>query len=97
MSHADPEAHKEQMSAWIPNVKLGLAHFPRELGVVPKLWGRTLGPVVHESVHDSGGHFAAWEKPEAIARDLNEMFKRGGPCGGIVKGANGYDRTASKL
>lgn len=28
---------------WIDRVKLGLSYFPRELTVVPKLWGQTLG------------------------------------------------------
>jgi hypothetical protein len=49
-----------------------------------------IGPVVHESVNDHGGHFAAWEHPEVIAKDLNSMFGEGGPCYGIVKGKNGY-------
>ncbi|KAI9727470.1 MAG: hypothetical protein M1828_006412 [Chrysothrix sp. TS-e1954] len=95
--HTDAAMHKDRMSDWIPNVKLGLAHFPKELGVVPKLWGRTLGPVVLESIHERGGHFAAWENPELIAKDLNEMFSKSGPCAGIVKGASGYDEKRSKL
>lgn len=92
----DQRVSRDSMSTWIPNVKLGLAYFPKELGVVPKSWGRTLGPVVFESEQDSGGHFAAWEKPEAIASDLKRMFRLGGPCGGIVKGRDGFD-TTSKL
>lgn len=70
--------------------KLGLAYFPRELVVFPKIWGRAIGPVIYESVHDSGGHFAAWEKPEAIAKDLKSMFRKGGPVYGLVSGLDGY-------
>lgn len=82
---------------YIPRVKLGLAHFPRELSVVPKTWGRTMGPVVYESDNESGGHFAAWEKPEAIARDLKRMFGKGGGAYGIVDGKDGYQGTRARL
>jgi len=81
---------RERASEWIPSVKLGLAHFPRELSVVPRVWGRTLGDVVHESVSEKGGHFAAWERPDVISKDLWEMFGREGPLYGIVPGKNGY-------
>lgn len=86
---------REFFTQYNPRAKLGLAYFPREIVVVPKIWGRTLGPVVYESEHDSGGHFAAWEKPEAIAKDLNNMFRRGGPVYGIVPGRNGYQKKAA--
>jgi hypothetical protein len=89
--------HRDDLSNWIPHVKLGLAYFPKELTIMPKTWARTLGPVAYESVHDHGGHFAAWEHPELIAGDLNAMFSKKGPCYGIVKGASGYDVTNAKL
>lgn len=34
---------RERASEWVGGVKLGLAHFPRELTVVPRAWGKTLG------------------------------------------------------
>lgn len=34
---------RERASDWVDKVKLGLAHFPNELSVVPRIWGRTLG------------------------------------------------------
>ena len=37
-----------------------------------------MSPVVYESEHQSSGHFAAWEKPEAIADGLREMFGKDG-------------------
>lgn len=70
--------------------KLGLAYFPREIVVIPKIWGRAMGPVIYESDHDSGGHFATWEKPEAIAKDLKSMFRKGGPVYGLLPGLDGY-------
>ena len=84
-----------RLMEYIPRVKLGLARFPREIFVAPKTWGRTLGPVVHESFHDSGGHFAAWERPEDLARDLHKMFGRGGGAYGVVEGKDGYARSGS--
>ncbi|KAF2869999.1 Alpha/Beta hydrolase protein [Massariosphaeria phaeospora] len=81
---------RERASQWVDGVKLGLAHFPRELSVVPRIWGRTLGPVVYESENERGGHFAAWENPRVIAGDLQKMFGNGGPCYGIVEGKNGF-------
>jgi hypothetical protein len=91
-THNSTEAlpSRERLTKWIGGVKLGLAHFPRELTVVPGVWGRTLGPVVHESFHEKGGHFAAWERPDAIAGDLKKMFGKGGPCYGVVEGRDGY-------
>ena len=71
-------------------MKLGLAYFPKEISVPPRSWGRTLGEVVWEGEHASGGHFAAWERPDAIVADLRGMFGRGGSCFGIVEGKDGY-------
>lgn len=34
---------RDRASQWVDRVKLGLAHFPREITVVPRVWGRTLG------------------------------------------------------
>ncbi|KAF1972976.1 alpha/beta-hydrolase [Bimuria novae-zelandiae CBS 107.79] len=81
---------RERASEWVDSVKLGLAHFPREITVVPRAWGKTLGPVVHESVNKRGGHFAAWERPDVISRDLQGMFGKKGPLYKIVPGRSGY-------
>lgn len=75
-----------RLMEFIPNVKLGLAHFPREISCVPRVWGETLGEVVLQSEHERGGHFAAWEMPEAIVGDLMEMFGPGGSCVGLFRG-----------
>ena len=42
---------------------------------------------MYESEDEKGGHFAAWEQPEAITADLQNMFRKGGPCYGIVPGS----------
>ena len=76
--------HRDRTSQWIGKVKLGLLHSPKELTVQPKLWGRTMGPVVFEGVKKAGGHFFAWEQPEELVKDLREMFGKGGACYGIL-------------
>ena len=88
---------RARLSDWVPGVKLGLAHFPRELTPVPKVWGRTMGPVVFESEYGQGGHFAAWERPDAIADDLRKMFGKGSGAYGLIKGKEGYDRVNARL
>lgn len=88
---------RERVTGYIPNVLLGLAYNPKELGVYPKTWTRTLGPVVFESDNESGGHFYATEKPEFLARDLRAMFGKGGGAFGVVKGKSGYDELRANL
>jgi hypothetical protein len=45
---------------------------------------------VLESTHDKGGHFAAWERPDAIAKDLQDMLGKEGRCYKIVPGRSGF-------
>ncbi|KAI4179325.1 MAG: hypothetical protein L6R41_007910 [Letrouitia leprolyta] len=86
----DREFGIERTGDYIPKVKLGLSFFPRELLVMPKAWGRTMGPVVFESEKERGGHFSAWECPEELVGDLRAMFGKGGGAEGVVEGKNGY-------
>jgi hypothetical protein len=46
--------------------------------------------VVFESEHDVGGHFAAYEQPEALVDDLKRMFGKGGPAAGVVPRHDGF-------
>jgi len=87
----DPEQSFETWGRYFPDVKLGIARFPKELGLAPKLWNQTMGPVVFESEYESGGHFAAWEEPDAIVDDLRKMFGKDGGAFAVVKGRTGYD------
>ena len=73
------------------------AYNPKELSVLPKLWCRTLGPVVFESENESGGHFYATEKPELLTKDLRVMFGKGGGAYGVIKGRSGYDDEQARL
>ncbi|KAF2722616.1 alpha/beta-hydrolase [Polychaeton citri CBS 116435] len=80
VTHVGPPVTRDRMTEWIPKVKLGLCHTPQELTVVPLTWGQTLGPVVYETLKERGGHFAAWEIPDEIVKDLRAMFGKGGAC-----------------
>lgn len=83
---------REALRQYSFGVKLGFSHFPMDLVVLPSTWVRTLGDVVFEKEYESGGHFAAWERPNAIVQDLREMFGKGGGAFGVVKGATGYSQ-----
>lgn len=86
----DAEGLADRVKSWIPGVKLGMVRFPREIAPLPKAWWGTMGPVVLESEYDRGGHFAAWERPDAIVKDLRRMFGRGGGAEGVVPGRKGF-------
>jgi len=66
--------------AYAADVPLGVARFTKDIVLLPRHWNKTLGPVVYESEYQVGGHFAAWERPDAIAKDLEVMFRTGGPA-----------------
>lgn len=53
-------------------------------------WIPSIGNVVFEKRHTSGGHFAASEVPEKLVEDLFAMFGKGGPAYGVVEGKDGY-------
>ena len=81
----------ERMCDFTPGVKIGLSRFPQELLQLPKLWAKTMGEIVFDNEHESGGHFAAWEKPDLLVSDLRTMFGTGGGAEGVVEGKSGYD------
>jgi hypothetical protein len=68
---------------------LAALKFPKELMQYPKLWNKTMGPLVLASEYDRGDHFATWERPDAIVKDLREMFGKDGGLLGVSKAAVG--------
>lgn len=80
---------KERM-AYNGRVPIGVSQFPKDLGLIPRLWNHALGPVVFEKRHADGGHFAAHERPQQLAEDLMTMFGRNG-------GARAITNTLAKL
>lgn len=75
---------------YIPNVKLGVSYFPKEVLSAPKAWARARGELVFQREWDSGGHFAAWERPKLLIADIREMFGKGGGAYGVIQGRDGY-------
>jgi len=71
-------------------VPVGASYFPKELGQTPRAFFHARSNVVFASEHDSGGHFAAYEKPEVLADVLRLMFGKGGPAAGVVPGHSGF-------
>ncbi|KAJ4304749.1 hypothetical protein N0V90_000276 [Kalmusia sp. IMI 367209] len=68
-----------------------ISRFANDSVLLPRLWNQTLGPVIYEIEYEVGGHFAAWERPDAIANDLRVMFGKGGAAYACVTGKSGYE------
>lgn len=64
----EPQAYIEKPS--------GFSYFPRELFPCPKSWAETSMNLVAFQQHQSGGHFAAMEKPEELLADVEEWVKK---------------------
>jgi pimeloyl-ACP methyl ester carboxylesterase len=57
-------------------VPTGYCEFPREILRPPRsLAGRTYADIRRWTVMSRGGHFAAMEQPEALAKEVREFFK----------------------
>ncbi len=52
----------------------GCAVFPKELYNAPRAWAERAYDIRHWSTFESGGHFAAMEKPAELAADLRKFF-----------------------
>jgi hypothetical protein len=48
-------------------------------------WASTMGNLRFWKMHQSGGHFAAWERPDQLVEDLREFYGPGGGAAGVVK------------
>ncbi|HYB99980.1 MAG TPA: epoxide hydrolase [Candidatus Limnocylindrales bacterium] len=57
------------------NVPAACAVFPREIFNPPRAWAERLYDIRRWTVMPSGGHFAAMEEPELLARDVAEFFR----------------------
>ncbi|EPS44937.1 hypothetical protein H072_1084 [Dactylellina haptotyla CBS 200.50] len=72
-----PSDDKPKDTNWT-SCPMGISYFPRDINVSPSAWARPMGNFVFERTHNAGGHFAAWETPDALAGDLKDMFRQGG-------------------
>jgi hypothetical protein len=52
-------------------VPVAVSAFPDELYQLPKSWAEKAYPnLVYYNKQDKGGHFAAWEQPERLVKDV---------------------------
>jgi pimeloyl-ACP methyl ester carboxylesterase len=57
------------------HVPCGFAVFPKEAPFPPRRWVERGYDVRHWTEMPRGGHFAAWEQPELLARDIRAFFR----------------------
>ena len=65
----------EMMQGNYVKVPTGLSAFPKEALFAPRAWVEKENNVVFWKEHTSGGHFAAWERPEELVEDVTEFIK----------------------
>lgn len=71
-------------------VKIAVANFPGEIIQVPGTWLKAVGNIVRETDFEKGGHFAAWEMPEVLVRDLRAFMGRSGEAYAVVTNKDGF-------
>jgi epoxide hydrolase len=61
------------LSEWTGRVDVatGYAVYPYELMRIPKVWAEKRYNLLHYTVQERGGHFAAFEQPQLFAADVN--------------------------
>jgi len=57
------------------DVPCGVARFPKEEPMPPRCWAQRVYNIQRWTQMPRGGHFAAWEEPELLARDVSEFFR----------------------
>lgn len=59
-------------------VPVGVAHFPREIPMPPRSYVERGYNVIRWTEMPAGGHFAALEEPDALAKDIRAFVREGG-------------------
>lgn len=70
----------ESFNAFVPveiELSVAVSAFPKEILPTPRKWAeRSFKNIVHWGEMDKGGHFAAWEQPEAFVAELRTAFAK---------------------
>jgi pimeloyl-ACP methyl ester carboxylesterase len=70
---------ENKLAFYVPlgqTVPVVVSSFPDEIYAVPRSWAeRAYSNLAYFGDHPKGGHFAAWEQPEAIVEDLRNGFR----------------------
>jgi pimeloyl-ACP methyl ester carboxylesterase len=53
----------------------GLSVLPAEFATAPRRWMQRYYNLKQKRLHARGGHYGAWEEPEAIVTDLRDFFR----------------------
>ena len=57
-------------------IPVAVSAFPDEIYTAPESWSRQAFPdLIFYRRHAKGGHFAAWEQPQALVEDMREGFR----------------------
>jgi hypothetical protein len=57
-------------------ISVAVSVFPDELYAAPRNWAEKAYPkLIFYKKHDKGGHFAAWEQPQLLTKDLRAAFR----------------------
>lgn len=58
------------------DLPMGVSAFPDEIYTAPESWARAAYPhLIHYNRLPKGGHFAAWEQPDALTQELRATFR----------------------
>ncbi|KAH7196527.1 Alpha/Beta hydrolase protein [Fusarium flagelliforme] len=71
---------------------VGGSVFPKELWISPKEWMEEACNIQYWKQHEKGGHFVAWERPEALVDDIAEFYGKTGPVFGTKTSENQLSR-----
>jgi pimeloyl-ACP methyl ester carboxylesterase len=70
------ESHLGFFDAKGVEIPVGVTVFPDELYPAPRSWAEKAYPrLIHFNTVDRGGHFAAWEQPELLSKEVRAAFR----------------------
>jgi pimeloyl-ACP methyl ester carboxylesterase len=70
------ESHLAFFDAKGVEIPVGVTVFPDELYPAPRSWAEKAYPkLIHFNTVDRGGHFAAWEQPELLSKEVRAAFQ----------------------
>lgn len=72
--NAPPEIIAKIAATYV-KVPSGASAFPKELGIMPRSWAEKSGNFVFWQEHQTGGHFAAYEKPQELVGDMVKFYR----------------------
>ncbi|KAI9822630.1 MAG: hypothetical protein M1827_000349 [Pycnora praestabilis] len=92
-----PDMRDVREGKWSPT-PMGVSVFPAARrgnggGFVPPVWAKAVQRLGWVRRHESGGGFAAWERPNELVMDLRDFFGVLGRVDGRLRGRNGSEEV----